>query len=103
MKLLLSQGLWASLALAFPAAMMEEAMENMSPEMMARAAEMLEGRASVGKADAATAIFEPVPMFNEQEQFVDVGPGSGHEWQAPGKNDIRGKPIATWNRRRPNI
>lgn len=30
-------------------------------------------------------------MFDAESQFVDVGPGSGHEWQAPGPNDLRGE------------
>ena len=70
----------ASTAYAFPAGMMEEAMK--SPEMMARAAQI--------QADGATALFEPIPIFNEKAQFIDVGPGSGHEWQAPGPGDLRG-------------
>jgi len=30
-------------------------------------------------------------VFNEQDQFVDVRPGSGHEFQSPGPNDKRGQ------------
>lgn len=30
-------------------------------------------------------------MFDAESQFVDVGPGSGHEWQAPGPDDLRGE------------
>ncbi|KAH6712757.1 Chloroperoxidase [Leptodontidium sp. MPI-SDFR-AT-0119] len=30
-------------------------------------------------------------VFNAQDQFVDVRPGSGHEFQAPGANDKRGQ------------
>lgn len=29
--------------------------------------------------------------FNAEDQFVDVREGSGHEWQAPGPNDLRGE------------
>jgi hypothetical protein len=82
-------GLLATKASAFPAGMMEEAMK--SPEMIARAAEIAstKDRRQV-KADGAAAVFEPVPKFNAAAQYVDVGPGSGHEWQAPGANDLRG-------------
>ncbi|PPJ58085.1 hypothetical protein CBER1_05299 [Cercospora berteroae] len=31
------------------------------------------------------------PVFNAEEQFVDVGPGSGHEFQSPATGDIRGQ------------
>jgi len=82
-------GLLASTAYAFPANMMEEAMK--SPEMMARAAEIASANDKRQvKADGATALFEPIPIFNEKAQFIDVGPGSGHEFQAPGPNDLRG-------------
>merc|ERR1711915_754755 len=37
-----------------------------------------------------TALFEPVPIFDAEKQFVDVSEGSGHEYQAPGPDDIRG-------------
>ncbi|KAK0102342.1 hypothetical protein ONS95_005965 [Cadophora gregata] len=30
-------------------------------------------------------------VFNAQDQLVNVAPGSGHEWQAPGTNDKRGQ------------
>lgn len=92
MKFISSQyGLLASLvatATAFPSQLMEEAMG--SPEMVKRAVDMLSERAGGVTADGATKIFEPVPIFNEKAQFVDVSAGSGHEWQAPGKDDIRG-------------
>lgn len=29
-------------------------------------------------------------IFNAEAQLVDVGPGSGHEWIAPGPEDLRG-------------
>lgn len=34
--------------------------------------------------------FIPTTVFNAADQFVDVGPGSGHEFVAPGPNDKRG-------------
>ncbi|KAJ4356738.1 uncharacterized protein N0V89_004774 [Didymosphaeria variabile] len=37
-----------------------------------------------------TGITNPHPTFNATAQFVDVGPHSGHEFQAPGPNDRRG-------------
>lgn len=33
----------------------------------------------------------PCTTFDEKDQFVDVRPGSGHEWTAPGPSDIRGQ------------
>lgn len=30
-------------------------------------------------------------VFNADDQLVKVGPGSGHEWQAPRANDLRGQ------------
>ncbi|KAH7399884.1 hypothetical protein BKA64DRAFT_744567 [Cadophora sp. MPI-SDFR-AT-0126] len=33
----------------------------------------------------------PCTVFNAQDQLVNVTPGSGHEWQAPGANDKRGQ------------
>ncbi|KAM3421360.1 hypothetical protein BST61_g1757 [Cercospora zeina] len=30
-------------------------------------------------------------VFNADDQFVDVSDGSGHEWRAPGPNDLRGQ------------
>lgn len=38
-------------------------------------------------------------MFDAESQFVDVGPGSGHEWQAPGPDDLRGEcpGLYVWN------
>ncbi|EME38257.1 hypothetical protein DOTSEDRAFT_75727 [Dothistroma septosporum NZE10] len=75
----------APLASAFPAAVYE-AYEN-DPAIRARAAEILAERQT--GADAATHVFEAVPTFSET-QLIDVGPGSGHEWAAPGPNDNRG-------------
>lgn len=82
-------GLLVTTVSAFPAGLMEEAMK--SPEMVARAAQIssVKDKRQV-TANGATAIFEPVPKFNAAAQYVDVGPGSGHAWQAPGPNDLRG-------------
>jgi hypothetical protein len=77
------------LASAFPAAMLEAAAGD--PAILARAAEIsktLKGRQS--GADAATALFEPVPLFNAKAQYINVTKGSGHEYVAPGPNDLRG-------------
>jgi hypothetical protein len=74
---------------AFPAAMLEAAARD--PAILARAAEIsksLKGRQS--GADAATALFEPVPIFNAEAQYINVTAGSGHEYVAPGPNDLRG-------------
>jgi hypothetical protein len=93
MKRFLSRALWAALAvrsMAFPAAMWEALEGGIDPELLARATKLLEERASVKGADAATTIFEPVPIVNEQQQYVDVTASSGHEWVAPGPNDLRG-------------
>ncbi|EME80568.1 uncharacterized protein MYCFIDRAFT_50025 [Pseudocercospora fijiensis CIRAD86] len=78
------------LAAAFPAAIFEAVASN-NPALAARAEEI---RSQLDKrqvaADGATKLFEPVPIFNEKAQFIDVGPGSGHEYVAPGPNDLRG-------------
>ena len=71
---------------AFPGAILE-AVKN-DPELQARANEILEARQS--GADAATKVFEPVPIFNKAAQYVDVSKGSGNEWVKPGPNDLRG-------------
>lgn len=77
------------LASAFPAAMMQAAARD--PELKARAAEMTKLLATrQNGADAATSVFEPVPIFNEEAQFIDVSEGSGNEYVAPGPNDLRG-------------
>jgi hypothetical protein len=79
----------APLANAFPAAILEAAAAD--PAILARAteiAEQLKGRQA--GADAASALFEPVPIFNEKAQFINVTKGSGHEYVAPGPNDLRG-------------
>lgn len=41
-------------------------------------------------ADAATALFEAVPTFDSEAQYIDVSEGSGHEFVPPGPNDLRG-------------
>lgn len=33
----------------------------------------------------------PFPSFDAKAQYVDVGPGSGHEFHSPGPNDRRGQ------------
>ena len=83
-------GLLATTVSAFPTAMLEKAMK--SPEMAARAAQIASTRDMKRQvtADPASALFEPIPIFSAAAQYVDVGPGSGHEWQAPGPNDLRG-------------
>lgn len=88
MKYSLSQALlWAPLVSAFPTAIMMEAATK-DPELVTRTLEFLEKRQ--GSAGSAEAIFEANPTFDAQAQFIDVGPNSGHEWQAPGPNDLRG-------------
>jgi len=75
------------LAGAFPVELMSTFAND--PKMMARASSLLAGKRQQG-ADAATAIFETIPTFNKEAQYIDVSEGSGHEWQAPGPNDLRG-------------
>jgi hypothetical protein len=41
-------------------------------------------------ADTATALFEPVPIFDAGAQYINVSKGSGHEFVPPGANDLRG-------------
>lgn len=33
----------------------------------------------------------PALVFDAEEQYVDVTPGSGHEFQSPGSGDLRGE------------
>jgi hypothetical protein len=81
--------LLATTVSGFPSAMLEQAIQ--SPEMAARAAQIASTRDKRQfTADPTSALFEPVPIFNAAAQYVDVGPGSGHEWQAPGPDDLRG-------------
>jgi hypothetical protein len=76
----------APLSAAFPAALMKEAIEN-DPQIAARALELIERQQG---ADAATALFEPANTFNAEKQYIDISEGSGHEYVAPGPNDLRG-------------
>ncbi|KAI8941597.1 hypothetical protein NX059_002812 [Plenodomus lindquistii] len=79
----------APLASAFPAAMMAASAND--PAIRARAAEIekLLSKRQAG-AGAATALFEPINTFNAERQYIDVSPGSGHEYVPPGPNDLRG-------------
>lgn len=84
------------LATAFPSSILSQAAAQ-DPTFAARAAEILRSSSStfnskrqIVTADGATKIFEPVGIFNAEAQLVDVGPGSGHEWIAPGPEDLRG-------------
>lgn len=77
--------LLAPLAAAYPSWVYEEAAKD--PEIAARAESIIKRQEG---ADAASAVFEPVPVFNAEAQYIDVSEGSGHEWQAPGPNDLRG-------------
>lgn len=92
MKLISAAGLLAlaRVSYAFPTADIAEAMEA-SPEMMKRAEEILEKhkRQDTSSADDAAKIFEPVPIWNANQE-IKVGSGSGHQWVAPGPNDQRG-------------
>ncbi|KAK4496985.1 hypothetical protein PRZ48_011434 [Zasmidium cellare] len=77
------------LANAFPAKLYDSIAND--PQIAARTialAKTLQGRQT--GADAATALFEPVPQFNAAEQYIDVSEGSGHEYVAPGPDDLRG-------------
>lgn len=81
---------------AFPSSILSQA-ASQDPTFAARAAEILRSsntfnskRQQILTADGATKIFEPVGIFNAEAQLVDVGPGSGHEWIAPGPEDLRG-------------
>jgi len=78
-------GALVPLTAAFPSWVFEEAARD--PQIAARADEILKRQEGAG---AATAVFEPVPIFDAEKQFVDVSEGSGHEYQAPGPDDIRG-------------
>lgn len=77
----------ATTATAFPFKALQDAAQD--PEIMARANEHLK-RQSLPTADAATLVFEPVPIFNAEKQYIDVSQGSGNEWVAPSGNDLRG-------------
>ena len=74
---------------AFPAAVLDAATRDpmllTHPEKISKP---LAGRQA--GADAATTLFEPVPIFNAEKQYINVTKGSGHEYVAPGPNDLRG-------------
>jgi hypothetical protein len=72
---------------AFPLELLEKFQND--PEMAARANALIAGKRQAGAA-SAQAVFETIPTFDAQKQFIDVSPGSGHEWQAPGPQDLRG-------------
>jgi hypothetical protein len=76
----------APLVAAFPASVLEAV--KFHPGLQARANEILQQRQA--GADAAQILFEPVPIFNAAEQYVNISAGSGHEYVAPGPNDLRG-------------
>jgi hypothetical protein len=92
MKFTYTQLLAASLApltSAFPSRVLEAATSD--PVLQARAKDiekLLEKRQ--GGASAASAIFEPVPVFDAKSQYIDVSQGSGHEYVPPGAGDLRG-------------
>ncbi|KAF1940554.1 hypothetical protein EJ02DRAFT_455963 [Clathrospora elynae] len=79
----------APFANAWPTAILQAAGND--PNLLARAeeaAKLLANRQA--GAGAATALFEPVPIFNAKAQYINVTKGSGHEYVAPGPNDLRG-------------
>jgi hypothetical protein len=79
------------LANAWPTAILDAAGHD--PALLKQAEEavgLLKERQATGNASAATAVFEPVPIFNAKAQYIDVTAGSGHEYVAPGPNDLRG-------------
>ena len=74
---------------AFPAAILEAAARD--PSLLTHAEEISKSYAKrQAGAGAATTLFEPVPIFNAEKQFINVTKGSGHEYVAPGPNDLRG-------------
>jgi hypothetical protein len=80
----------APLANAFPAAIFEAAAND--PRVLAQAEKIQRDHAAKRQAGAASAeaIFEPVPVFDERLQYVNVSKGSGHEYVAPSGDDLRG-------------
>lgn len=78
------------LAAAFPAHMLSAIKNSPNVEIERRAADVMALAQRQAGADAATALFEAIPTFDAAGQFINVGPGSGHEWQPPGPNDLRG-------------
>jgi hypothetical protein len=76
---------------AWPTAILDAARHDAA--LLRRAEEavtLLKQRQATGSASAATALFEPVPIFNAKAQYINVTTGSGHEYVAPGPNDLRG-------------
>jgi len=73
------------LAGAFPTSLYETLASD--PKLVARAEEILKRQAG---ASAADAFFDPTPTFIERLQYVNVSKGSGHEYVAPSKDDLRG-------------
>jgi hypothetical protein len=72
---------------AFPLELLEKF--HNGPQMVARASALMASKRQAGAA-SAQAVFETIPTFDAQKQFIDISPGSGHEWQAPGPDDLRG-------------
>jgi len=79
----------APLASAFPSAMLEAAAADSAILKRAELYAKLLEKKQAG-ADAATALFEPVPIFDAKAQYINVTKGSGHEYVPPGANDLRG-------------
>lgn len=78
-----------AVANAYPSAMLEAAARD--PSLIAKAEQYSREYAKrQGSAGAASAIFEPVPIFNAEAQYVNVSKGSGHEYVAPKSSDLRG-------------
>jgi hypothetical protein len=79
----------APLASAFPSAIYE-AIAN-EPRLAADAEKLARvlDRRQAG-AGSATLLFEPVPIFDKEKQYINITKGSGHEFVAPGPNDLRG-------------
>ncbi|KAF2212834.1 hypothetical protein CERZMDRAFT_111854 [Cercospora zeae-maydis SCOH1-5] len=73
------------LAAAYPWAMeaSQQLQKRQEVEPPAREPLFLSGRSNTSPLGA--------PVFNAEDQFVDVSEGSGHEFQAPGPGDIRGQ------------
>lgn len=77
------------LANAFPSRMLEEAASDPAIAARAKQIEALLEKRQAG-AGAATALFEPVPVFDAKSQYINVSSGSGHEYVPPGSDDLRG-------------
>lgn len=69
----------------------ERMQSRQSTEPGPRNPTFLSGRANTGPNGPAT-------VFDAEEQYVDVRPGSGHEFKSPVAGDLRGK----YNRGRDN-